>query len=211
MKLILLGPPGAGKGTQAKELAVRFVMPHISTGVILRDAIQKGTELGNLAKSLIDGGNLVPDSVMIDIVRERIGQDDCSNGFLLDGFPRTIPQAETLESISGLNACVAIDIADDVIVKRLVGRRDCPVCSIDYNIYFSPPEKPEKCDSCGGDLNRRADDNEESITTRLKVYRDQTRPLIDHYGSKGLLRMIDGLGTPAEVLDRILAALQQAD
>lgn len=211
MKLILLGPPGAGKGTQAKELARKFEIPHISTGVILREAIQKGSELGKLAKSLIDGGNLVPDSVMIDIVRDRIGQDDCRRGFLLDGFPRTIPQAETLETITGLDACVAIDIADDVIVKRLVGRRDCPACSIDYNVYFSPPSAPEKCDSCGGDLNRRADDNEESITTRLKVYRDQTRPLIDHYGSKGLLRMIDGLGTPSEVLDRILAALEQAD
>lgn len=208
MNLIFLGPPGAGKGTQAKRIAAEYSLTHISTGDMLRQAISAGTKLGKLAKSLIDDGNLVPDDVIVGLVKERVAQPDCSNGFILDGFPRTISQAETLDSFETLDLCVALNISDDIILKRLVGRRNCPECNLDYNVYFNPPQDPEKCDKCHNNLNRRADDNEESIKTRLKIYWEQTQPLMDFYKKQTKLTLIDGTGSPEDVLNRIKGSLK---
>jgi adenylate kinase len=207
MKLIFLGPPGAGKGTQAKQVANEYRIAHISTGDMLRQAIAEGTELGKLAKSLIDHGNLVPDDVITEIVKSRLVKKDCSKGFILDGFPRTLPQAEELDQFESIDICIALNISDEIIVKRLVGRRNCPYCIKDFNVYFNPPVKDNICDICGKELNRRADDNEDAIKTRLKIYWKETQPLIDYYKNIGKLFLIDGTGSPEDVLGRIKSSL----
>ena len=212
MKLILLGPPGAGKGTQAVRLVEHYKIPQISTGDILRKAVKEGTEMGVMAKGYMDKGALVPDEVVIGIIRDRILESDCDNGYILDGFPRTIAQAEALEGMlsemgSRIDHVVNISVNDEEIVKRLTGRRTCPACGAGYHIHFDPPEKEGVCDKCGGVLIQRDDDTEGTIRSRLKVYRDQTEPLISFYDGKGLLRTIPGEGGMEEIFKSILLAL----
>jgi adenylate kinase len=212
MKLILLGPPGAGKGTQAVRLVAHFGIPQISTGDILRKAVKDGTDLGKLAKSYMDQGALVPDEVVIGIIRDRIVQSDCDKGYILDGFPRTMAQAEALDEMlknlgTGVDHVVNIALDDEEIIKRLTGRRTCSQCGAGYHILFDPPKKEGVCDQCGGALIQRDDDKEETIRERLKVYRKQTEPLIAYYDGKGLLRTIPGDGSMEEIFRRILEAL----
>jgi adenylate kinase len=201
MNLIFLGPPGAGKGTLAAETAKHFGIPHISTGDIFRSAIKAGTDLGKKVKSIIDSGALVGDDVTIALVKERLARDDAKNGFILDGFPRTIPQAEALSRISGIDAAVNFDISDDGVIRRLSGRRVCRGCGKNYHVEFMPPANEGVCDSCGGELFTRDDDRLEAITKRLEVYRDQTAPLIDYYRGKNLLKNIDAAGRAEEVFE----------
>ena len=190
MKLTLLGAPGAGKGTQSDILSRKLGVPTISTGNILRSAIHDGTSVGLAAKSYIDKGQLVPDDVIIDIVRDRLAQDDAKNGYILDGFPRTVPQAEALEGIADIDAVIDLDVADEKLIDRLSGRRVCLKCGATYHI--SRLNGKTKCDSCSDELVQRADDKAETVLNRLKVYHDQTAPLVDFYQKKGLLRVIDG-------------------
>ncbi len=212
MKLILLGPPGAGKGTQAVRLVKHYGIPQISTGDILRKAVKEGTELGTLAKKYMDSGELVPDEVVIGIIRERIVEPDCEKGYILDGFPRTIAQAEALDAMlakmdTAIDHVVNIAVRDEEIVKRLTGRRTCSNCGAGYHILFDTPKEEGVCDKCGGKLIQRDDDKEETIRARLKVYRQQTEPLIAYYEKKGLLRMVPGEGNMEEIFDAILKAL----
>ncbi len=216
MKLILLGPPGAGKGTQAVRLVAHFGIPQISTGDILRKAVKDGTDLGKLAKSYMDQGALVPDEVVIGIIRDRIVESDCEKGYILDGFPRTIAQAEALDEMlgelgTGIDHVVNIALGDDEIIKRLTGRRTCSQCGAGYHVLFDPPKKEGVCDKCGGTLIQRDDDKEETIRERLKVYRQQTEPLIAYYEGKGLLRTVPGDGSMEEIFGRILEALGEGD
>ncbi|HHW00735.1 MAG TPA: adenylate kinase [Clostridiaceae bacterium] len=197
MRIVLLGAPGAGKGTQAVILAEKLNVPHISTGDIFRSNIANGTELGKKAKEYIDKGELVPDEVTIGIVRDRLEKPDCKNGFILDGFPRTIPQAECLDEIlesmgTPLEYVVDIDVDDEYIIKRLSGRRVCPGCGASYHITNNPPAKPGICDKCGTEIIQRKDDNEETVLNRLKTYHLQTEPLIDYYRKQGKLISVDG-------------------
>ena len=189
MKLIFLGPPGAGKGTQAERIAERFGIAHISTGDMLRAEIRNATPLGAAAKSYLDRGELVPDSVIIDMVRDRITRDDCRNGFLLDGFPRTVVQAETLDTFTEIDFAVNIDVPAERLVARISGRRMCPDCGAAYHIstYQAPV-----CQKCGATLYQRDDDREETVANRLKVYAEKTAPLIAYYESKGKLVTVDG-------------------
>ncbi len=212
MRLILLGPPGAGKGTQAKLLLERYGIPQISTGDILREAVRKGTQLGTQAKSYMDRGALVPDDVVVGIIRERIMAEDCRRGYILDGFPRTIRQAEALDRMlkgtgARLDAVVSLTVDDRVLIGRLAGRLTCPACGAMFHETANPPKKAGTCDACGTALVVRKDDQLETVTNRLKVYREQTAPLIEHYAKSGLLKEVDGLGTIEDVLDRIVAAL----
>jgi len=212
MKLILLGPPGAGKGTQAVRLVKHFGIPQISTGDILRKAVKGGTELGTLAKTYMDKGDLVPDEVVIGIIRERLQEPDCGKGYILDGFPRTIAQAEALDEMldkmdAKIDHVVNIAVADEEIIKRLTGRRTCPNCGAGYHVYFDPPKEEGICDKCGGKLIQRDDDKEETIRARLDVYRRQTEPLIAYYENKGLLRTVPGEGNMEEIFDAILKAV----
>ena len=212
MRLILLGPPGAGKGTQAKMLIEKLGIPQISTGDILRAAVKEGTPLGLEAKSHMDGGGLVPDEVVIGIIRERIGEEDCRGGYILDGFPRTIAQAEALDAMlakmgSGIDAVVSLKADDEELVRRLTGRRTCRQCGFGYHLDFKPSRTEGVCDECGGELYQRDDDSEGPIRRRLAVYGEQTRPLIAYYSGKGTLREVDGLGAIAEIQGRILKAL----
>lgn len=213
MKLILLGPPGAGKGTQAKMLTERFNIPQIATGDILRGAVQAGTPLGLQAKSYMDAGGLVPDEVVIGIVRERLQQADCTAGFILDGFPRTVAQADALQASletlgRKLDRVVSLTVDADALVERLTGRRTCRSCGRGFHVSFDPPRVADKCDVCGGELYQRDDDKEATIRKRLAVYDQQTSPLINYYRTAGLLAQLDGMQPIAVVQEQVLAALQ---
>ena len=201
MKVILLGAPGAGKGTQAVRLAKRYKIPHISTGDIFRSNIKERTPIGIVAKSYIDKGQLVPDEVTIQIVRERLEKDDCKNGYLLDGFPRTVSQAEALDGFSEVDSVVNIDVPLHKLMRRITGRRVCGKCGESYHIDYL--DGSTSCKKCDGELIQRADDNEETVGKRLEVYEKQTAPLIDHYKSKGKLIDIDGDGD----IDSVFAAI----
>jgi adenylate kinase len=212
LNLILLGPPGAGKGTQAALLTEDFGLPHIATGDILRAAREAQTELGRLAKKYMDAGELVPDSVVISVILERLGEDDARDGFLLDGFPRTIDQADALgseldENERRLTAVLLIDAPDELVVKRISGRRICRKDGHVYHVDFDPPKHPDRCDIDGSELDQRGDDAEPTVRNRLTVYHEQTEPLIAYYEERGLLRRFDGTGLPAEVHDHIRATL----
>ena len=212
MNIILLGPPGAGKGTQAKMLIGKYQIPQISTGDILRAAVKEGTTLGKEAKSFMDKGQLVPDSVVIGIVEERIQEPDCTKGYMLDGFPRTVPQAEALDGMLsklsvGIDHVVSIEVANDELVKRLTGRRTCRECGAGYHVMFDPPKVEGVCDKCGGELYQRDDDNEQTVRSRLNVYESQTLPLIDYYKAQGKIRPIDGVGEIKEIFGRITTVL----
>ena len=200
MNFIFLGPPGAGKGTLAKEAAKAYNIPHISTGDIFRENIKNQTELGKKAKAIIDAGGLVSDEITIDLVKDRLSKDDTKNGYILDGFPRTIPQAQALESFAKIDAAVNFDIADDAVVERLGGRVCCKDCGQMYHKKFTPPKAEGVCDKCGGQLYTRDDDKTESIQHRLEVYRQSTAPLIDFYKERNLLVNIDARPSPDKVL-----------
>ena len=212
MKLIMLGAPGAGKGTQAARVAEALQIPHISTGDIFRANIKNGTELGKKAKAYMDQGKLVPDELTCDLVADRIAKDDCSGGFILDGFPRTIPQAEALDKVltergEKIDFAVNIDVPDEAIVSRMSGRRACVGCGATYHIEFNPPKKEGICDNCGAELILREDDKPETVATRLRVYHEQTQPLIDFYEKKGALVTVDGTLPMDEVYKAILGKL----
>jgi adenylate kinase len=201
MKLIFLGPPGAGKGTLAALVAGLYKIPHISTGEIFRAAIREKTPLGLKVQAIIDAGQLVSDDITIELVRERLAKSDAKAGFILDGFPRTIPQAEALAAIVDVDAAVNFDIADKDVIARLSGRRVCKNCSQNYHVEYMKPKVEGKCDKCGGDLFIREDDKIESITKRLEVYRSQTAPLIDFYRKKSKLKDIDARPASDEILE----------
>lgn len=212
MKIIMLGAPGAGKGTQAKQIADHYSIPHISTGDIFRANIKEGTELGKKAKEYMDKGALVPDELTCDLVMDRISQDDCKNGFVLDGFPRTIPQAEALEkalSAAGqkMDFAIDVDVPDDNIIGRMSGRRACLNCGATYHIVSIPPKKEGICDVCGEKLVQRDDDKEETVKNRLSVYHEQTQPLINFYQERDILRTVDGTRPMDEVFSAIQAIL----
>lgn len=212
MKIIMLGAPGAGKGTQAKKIADRYGIPHISTGDIFRANIKEGTELGRKAKSYMDAGNLVPDSLTLELVMDRIHQPDCENGYVFDGFPRTIPQAEALEKAlkedgQSIDFAIDIEVPDEHIVTRMGGRRACTGCGATYHMVFAPPKTEGVCDRCGGELTIRDDDKPETVQKRLGVYHQQTQPLIDFYQDKGCLVQVDGTKDVEEVFQNIRAIL----
>lgn len=220
VNLVLLGAPGAGKGTQAKMLSERYSIPHISTGDILRENLKSGTDLGLKAREYMDRGELVPDSVLIDIIKDRLSRKDVDKGFLLDGYPRTIPQADALEDIlvqldKKLDAVIDIVVPDQELVERLAGRRMCR-CGASYHLKFNPPKVSGKCEFCGGDLYHRDDDTETAVKTRLAAYYGQTHPLIDYYSDEELLQTVDGTGSINDIfkeitalLDRIMENIQQ--
>ena len=212
MKIIMLGAPGAGKGTQAKMIAEKYGLPHISTGDIFRANIKNGTELGKEAKEYMDKGLLVPDELTVRLLLDRVAQDDCKNGFVLDGFPRTIPQAEALDAAlkkisQTMDYAIDVDVPDENIVKRMSGRRACLNCGATYHIVSIPPKKEGICDVCGSELVLRDDDKPETVQNRLKVYHDQTQPLIDFYEKKGVLRSVDGTLPMEEVFTAITKIL----
>jgi adenylate kinase len=211
-RVVLLGPPGAGKGTQAKLLQERFGACQISTGDILRKAVADQTPLGKEAAAYIDRGALVPDEVIVNLVGERLRGKDCEPGFILDGFPRTIPQAKGLDEILSrmglaLNRVFSVRVPKDIIIERLAGRRTCRNCGALSHVVFNPPKQSGVCDRCGGELFQRDDDREETVAHRLKVYDTQTAPLVDYYRSTGILREIDGVGEIHQIRDRVIRAL----
>ncbi len=213
--LIFLGAPGAGKGTQAREVAKHFGIPQISTGDILRDAVKKQTPLGLAAKAKMESGELVPDEVVCGIVEERINEPDCQNGFILDGFPRTITQAQFVDRMlatkgEGRPLVLNIEVSEEVLLKRLTGRWTCSVCGEIYNVYFNPPKVAGICDRDGGKLLRRADDTEATIRQRLEAYHKQTSPLIDYYRSQGVLLSVDGNREPEAIAKGLLDYLSKA-
>ena len=214
MNLVFLGPPGAGKGTQAERIAGMYGIAHISTGDIFRENIKKGTELGRKAKEYMDRGELVPDEVVIGIVREALAGESCSQGFLLDGFPRTVAQADALEEMlheigRPLDRVVNLNVPDQVVVERLTARRTCRNCGRNYHLAFNPPKVDGVCDACGGELYQREDDREDTVRARLEEYRRKTQPLIDYYRDKGLLVEVPGDGSVDEVTRAIQEALGQ--
>lgn len=216
MRTILMGPPGAGKGTQAETLVEKFKIPHISTGDMFRAAIKAGTPLGLKAKEYMDAGGLVPDEVTIGIVEERLKQPDCAHGFLLDGFPRTVAQADALGKIIQnlgftLDGVINIEVDEEKLLERLTGRRICRQCGATYHTVFNPPAREEICDKCGGELYQRSDDTLETARNRLRVYNEQTEPLIQYYRGQGLLKGIQGDQPIDKVLQDILAAMGQAE
>jgi len=213
MYLILMGPPGAGKGTQADNIERKYWIPHISTGDMFRTAIRFGTELGLQAKVFLDAGHLVPDELTIGIVRARLAERDCAKGFLLDGFPRNVVQAQALEDILAswnkkLNAVINIEVPDEVLVPRLSGRRTCSQCGATYHLQFKPPRQDCCCDLCSGELEQRIDDREETVAERLDDYAAQTRPLAEYYAQRGLLRTINGDQSLDKVFEDIVASLR---
>jgi adenylate kinase len=212
MRGILLGKPGSGKGTQGKRLALELGIPNISTGDLIRSAIAEGNEHGQEFKSYTDKGQLVPDRLVVDMVKERLAEKDAKRGFLLDGFPRTVPQAEALEQLlqqlkRPLDAVLYIVVPDDVLLERATGRRYCPNDGQTYHVKFAPPRIRNTCDQCGGPLEIRKDDREEVVKERIAEYRDKTEPLLEFYRGRSILRSVDGMGTPDEVSDRIRASL----
>ncbi len=212
MKIIMLGAPGAGKGTQAKQIASKYSIPHISTGDIFRANIKNGTDLGKKAKEYMDQGLLVPDELTCDLVMDRIAQDDAANGFVLDGFPRTIPQAEALTAAlekigASMDFAIDVDVPDENIVNRMSGRRACVNCGATYHIVAIPPKKEGVCDTCGNDLVLRDDDKPETVQKRLNVYHEQTQPLIDYYSKQGILKSVSGTVPMEEVFASIVAIL----
>jgi adenylate kinase len=213
MRLVLLGAPGAGKGTQAKMLIEKYKIPQISTGDILRKAVADSTPLGKEAKVIMDKGELVPDKIVLGLVEERVKQDDCKKGFILDGFPRNTAQAEALDKMlnaTGLpiDSALSVDVPKDDLMKRLTGRRTCKNCQQMYNVYYSPPKKDVVCDKCGGELFQRGDDKEDTIKKRLDVYDVQTAPLIDYYNKKGILKSVMGVGNIDEIFNKVCALLE---
>lgn len=213
MRVVLVGAPGAGKGTQAKLLEDRLHAPHISSGDLLRDEVARATELGMKAKEYMDRGQLVPDSVLIHAMRERLRRPDCARGFLLDGFPRTVPQAEALDQLlseveAGLSAVISISVPEETLVMRLSGRRTCRDCGALYHVELDPPKDSGVCDQCGGLLYQRGDDREGTIRERLAVYRRETAPLLRWYGENGRLSEVDGVGEQSEIFRRILTCVQ---
>ena len=213
MKLILLGPPGAGKGTQAKMLTEEFTIPQISTGDILRAAVKDGTAMGLKAKEYMNAGGLVPDEVVVGIVRERLQEDDCNNGFILDGFPRTVAQADELQASlqamgKELDRVISLAVDAEALVERLTGRRTCKECGRGYHVKFDPSREADVCDACGGALIQRDDDQEETIRKRLQVYADQTSPLISYYRETGVLLELDGMQPISQVQEKMLSLLQ---
>ncbi len=209
MKLVLLGAPGAGKGTQASGLAEILGVPHISTGDIFRANLRNETPLGLKAKSYMDQGLLVPDELTVDLVMDRLGDEDCQNGYILDGFPRTLAQADALSEKENLDAAVNIHVPDEVIVDRMGGRRVCPACGESYHVRYNPPKQEGICDKCGAELIIRKDDVPETVQKRLSVYHDQTAPLIDYYEQKGLLVTVDGTAAPKDVTEAIVKAIRE--
>jgi len=212
MNLILLGPPGAGKGTQAQRIVDRYHIPQISTGDILRAAVKESTPLGMKGKGFMDQGQLVPDEIVIGIIEERLKAKDCDPGFILDGFPRTIPQAEALQPIltnikKKIDHVINIEVDPEELLRRLTGRRTCKNCGAMFHLFFQPPKKEGICDRCGGTLYQRADDKEETIRTRLKEYEKQTAPLIQYYQGKKTLRSIQGIGGPDQIFGQIIRLL----
>ncbi len=208
MKIIFLGAPGAGKGTQAEIISEKFGIPTISTGNIIREALKNGTEMGLKAKAYTEAGQLVPDEVVIGIIKERLVKDDCANGFILDGFPRTIPQAEALGAMGiDIDKIVSIEVPDENIMERMTGRRVCGKCGASYHLSFKKPAVDGVCDSCGDPLVQRKDDAPETVADRLKVYHDQTEPLKDYYAGLGKLEIVEGIGSVSEITERVLKAL----
>ena len=208
MKLIMLGAPGAGKGTQAQILSDKFGIPTISTGAIIRGAIKNETPTGKLAKGYIDKGELVPDQVVIGIIKERLSEADCKDGFILDGFPRTIPQAEALDALGvEIDKVIDIEVEDELIIKRLSGRRECPICGATYHIENNPSKDGKTCDKCRIELVTRKDDNPKTIKSRLDVYHSQTEPLIEFYKAKGNLLEVGGNASLTQTTEEILSAL----
>lgn len=212
MRIILLGPPGAGKGTQAAGIVEKYNIPHISTGDIFRKNIKEGTELGKKAKGFIDQGLLVPDELTVGLVTDRISQPDCKNGFMLDGFPRNVAQAQHLDKYLkevgiSLDKVVNIEVDKDILVGRAVGRRICKSCGATYHVEFKPPKVDGVCDVCGGELYQRADDNEETVSKRIQVYLDETKPLVNYYSQEGIIANINGQQSIDKVFADIVNAL----
>ena len=213
MRIVLLGAPGSGKGTQAKKLVEKYNVPQISTGDLLREALAAGTPLGRKAKAAMDAGQLVSDEIVLGIIRERLKRPDAKNGFIMDGFPRNIPQAQALDQMlvrlgQPLDAAILVDVDLDSLIQRLAGRRTCEVCGQMYNIYTAPPRIDDQCDKCGGPLHHRADDNEETISNRLRVYESQTKPLIDYYKEQSKLHVLSGTGEIDEIFERLVTMLE---
>ena len=213
MKIIMLGAPGAGKGTQAKKIAAKYQIPHISTGDIFRANIKNGTELGKKAKTYMDQGLLVPDELVVDLVVDRVNQEDCADGYVLDGFPRTIPQAEALTKALAsqgqkLDYAIDVDVPDGNIVRRMSGRRACVGCGATYHLEYAPTKKEGICDVCGGELILRDDDKPETVEKRLGVYHEQTQPLIDYYTKAGILKTVDGTVDIEDVFRAITEILE---
>lgn len=212
MKIIMLGAPGAGKGTQAKKIAAKYDIPHISTGDIFRANIKNDTELGKKAKVYMDQGLLVPDELVVDLVVDRVNQEDCSKGYVLDGFPRTIPQAEALDKALAaqnekMDYAIDIEVPDENIVRRMGGRRACVGCGATYHLVYAAPKQEGICDTCGGELILRDDDKPETVEKRLGVYHEQTKPLIDYYTQAGILKLIDGTVNMEDVFKAIVSIL----
>ncbi|MBN2796188.1 MAG: adenylate kinase [Clostridia bacterium] len=210
MRLILLGPPGAGKGTQAANIVTKYNLPHISTGDIFRANIKQGTELGTRAKAYMDKGELVPDSLVVELVEDRLSKDDTQVGFMLDGFPRTIYQAEALDAVLGnmgtsIDHVINIVVDPTVLVERAVGRRICKNCGATYHVSFNPPAEEGVCDKCSGELYQRSDDNEETVSNRISVYTNETAPLVEYYEKSGKIRTIDGL----QDIDKVFSDIEK--
>jgi adenylate kinase len=215
MNLILLGPPGAGKGTQAKILIKKYGIPQISTGDILRSAVKEQTPMGVKAKGFMDSGALVPDEVVVGIVEERIGKPDCAEGYILDGFPRTVAQADSLTVMlrnkgAGIDHVISITVDNEELLKRITGRRTCKGCGAGYHVLYDPPKQADVCNECGGELYQRDDDREETMRRRLEVYEEQTSPLIAYYTDRNLLRTVDGMGDIDDIQRKLIELIESA-